>query len=211
MQNSQKDALSRRAFVSKLATGAAGAAIAIAATTGRSDASLYRTGGAATLPEDDYSGVPDRGVEGNTPIEEQELTAARETTETAPVAPWNILRPLTVGSVVAADWRVVDLTGAVHGSCVLTLGNEKGRAHRVHICRNDGQPRGLIYTNRFDLVVMNGGGGDLPTEEGFGQAVAAISHVIASNEATGRARELANSLLAQADREQQFGASSRLR
>jgi hypothetical protein len=68
---------------------------------------------------------------------------------------------------------------------VLTLENARGRAYRVHVCGNDGSPQGLVYTNRLDLVVMNGGQGDLPTEEGFAQAVAEVAHVLASNEGQG--------------------------
>ena len=54
------------------------------------------------------------------------------------------------------------------GSCVLTLQNARGRAHRVHLCRNDGQPQGLVYTRRFDLVVMNGGAGRPADRRGLG-------------------------------------------
>lgn len=212
MQNSQKDALSRRAFVGKIAAGAAGAAVAIAAGSARSEASVRRFD----------SGDPTSGEVVHNPAElanapSAESTAASSEIQTATTAeltapaPWNVLRPLTVGSAVAANWRVVDLSAPAYGSCVLTLGNDSDRTHRIHICRNDGQPRGLVYTERFDLVVMNGGRGDLPTEEGFGQAVAAVAHVIASNEGTGRAQSLAGTLLAQADRETRFADSPGLR
>ncbi len=210
MQNSQKDALSRRAFVGKLATGAAGAALAIAATTGRADAVPRKTGGSATLPE---GGHVDLGAEAIPPLAEAEREQATPETvvDAAPPAPWQILEPLTVGALVASDWRVVDFQGAVDGACVLTLGNDRGRTNRVHVCRNDGQPRGLVYTSRFDLVVMNGGRGDLPTEEGFGLAVAEIAHTIAANETSSRGAEVASALLPQSDREQRFAATARLR
>jgi hypothetical protein len=39
-----------------------------------------------------------------------------------------------------------------------------------------------VYTRRVDLVVMNQGYGDLPTEEHFGQAVAALARAVAANE-----------------------------
>ena len=85
-----------------------------------------------------------------------------------------------------AGWRVADFTGAVDGSCVLTLRNARGRAQRVHLCRNTGQPEGLAYTKYFDLMVMNGGDGELPTEEGFAHAVAQISRVIKTRERENR-------------------------
>jgi hypothetical protein len=97
----------------------------------------------------------------------------------------------------------------VHGSSVITLENDEGRTQRLHMCRNDGDPQGLVYTDRFDLVVMNGGRGDLPTDENFGQAVAAIAHVIAGNEA--KHPELMGKLLPQSARVEQFAATARLR
>lgn len=208
MQNSQKDALSRRAFVGKLATGAAGAAIAIVATTGRSNAIAGVSGVASGNTGDMLDGRTEAEMQPAI-LGETRAPAAAESTQ-AP-APWNVLRPLAVGSVVLAPWRVTDLDAPSHGSCVLTLGNDLGQSHRVHICRNDGQPRGLVYTDNFDLVVMNGGRGGLPTDENLGQAVAAVAHVMAANERTPRARELADTLLAQAERESQFAGSAVLR
>jgi hypothetical protein len=124
--------------------------------------------------------------------------------------PWELLRPLKMGSVVADGWRVAGLTGAVDGSCVLTLKNQRGRQHRVHICRNDGNPQGLVYTRHFDLVAMNGGQGDLPTEESFAQAVAEVGHVLAANEGGGT---VLASLLPQNERLRRFSgpADRRLR
>jgi hypothetical protein len=74
----------------------------------------------------------------------------------------------------------------------VTLADARGHAYRVHICRNGGTPRGLIYTRRLDLVVMNGGRNDMPTEEGFAQAVARLAHVVAQNE-----RRVAEDVLAE--------------
>jgi len=74
------------------------------------------------------------------------------------------------------------LSPVVDGACVLTLRHENGRAERIHLCRNDGQPQGVVHTGRLDLVVMNGGQGDRPTEERLAQAVAAVRDVLAANE-----------------------------
>jgi hypothetical protein len=120
---------------------------------------------------------------------------------------------LAAGSLVTDDWSVAGLTGAVDGSCVLTLQNRRGRAHRIHVCRNHGAPEGLIFTDHFDLVVMNGGRGDLPTEEGLAQAVAAVAHVLAQNEGTPGAAAVLAGLMPQAERVSQFSgpADRRLR
>jgi hypothetical protein len=120
--------------------------------------------------------------------------------------PWELLRPLTVGSVVSSGWTIAGFTGAVDGSCVVTLQNERGRQNRVHICRNDGDPKGLVYTRDFDLLVMNGGKGDLPTEESFGQAVAELAHVLAANEGS---TTVVASLMPHADRLRMCGESDR--
>ena len=112
-----------------------------------------------------------------------------------------------LGSEAAHGWRVAELTGVVDGTCVLTLRNERGRTHRVHLCRNAGRPQGLVYTERFDLVVMNGGQGDLPTEEGLAQAVAEVSHVLAANEHDWRKEPLVAALLPQEERVRRFTGS----
>jgi hypothetical protein len=85
--------------------------------------------------------------------------------------------------MLAHGWRLAAMTPVQDGSAVVTLQNERGHATRIHLCRNDGSPRGLVYTRRVDLVVMNQGYGDLPTEEHLGQAVAALAQAIGANEA----------------------------
>jgi hypothetical protein len=120
-------------------------------------------------------------------------------------APWELLRPLRVGAAVTPEWHVAELSAVRDGSCVLTLANARGRTQRIHVCANDGRPQGLVHTERVDLVVMNGGQGDLPTEEGFAQAVAAVAHVIAANE--GRAAAVVSTLLPHAERVEQFAAA----
>ena len=125
-------------------------------------------------------------------------------------AHWDLVRPLQMGSTVVPGWTVAGLTGVVYGSCVLTLQNEQGRAYRVHLCRNDGTPQGLVYTKRFDLVVMNGGQGDLPTDEGLARAVAEVAHVLATNEPSA-GEPVVTALLPHAERVQRFAADATLR
>jgi hypothetical protein len=116
------------------------------------------------------------------------------------------VRPLVAGAALAHGWRLAELGPVQDGSCVVTLQNEGGRTRRVHLCRNDGTPRGLGYTRRVDLVVMNEGYGDLPTEEPLAQAVAALAHVVAANEGT-TANRLFTDLLPHAERVQRFAAA----
>lgn len=139
------------------------------------------------------------------------LSKTADTFDNDGATPWHLLHPLTPGSVVAHGWRVAELSAVTGGACVLTLKNQRGRMHRVHLCRNDGRPQGLVYTDQIDLVVMNGGRGDLPTEEGLAQAVAEVAHVLAANEAGRRQQSL--ELMSHAERLQRFAtiADARLR
>jgi hypothetical protein len=125
--------------------------------------------------------------------------------------PWALLQPLALGAAVIRGWRVAELSGVADGSCVLTLQNERGRTHRIHLCRNDGNPQGLVYTQRFDLLVMNGGQGDLPTDEGLAQAVAEVAHVLAANEGRREHEPLMTALLPQVERVQALAAAASLR
>src|SRR5262249_42387571 len=102
-------------------------------------------------------------------------------------------------------------SAAQHGSCVLTVANGRGRMHRIHVCRNDGRPQGLVYTQELDLVVMNGGQGDLPTDEGLAQAVAQVAHVLASNESDRRQAPVVAALLPHAERIERFASAAALR
>lgn len=204
-----KSALSRRAFVGRLA---AGAAAACAAGIGTAQALSARQGSSGSAAGDNPFPVMPQGPavqpEG-VPAELHEATQASARPSAPP--PWELLRPLALGSVVTGGWRVAELGGIADGSCVLTLRNERGRAHRIHLCRNDGSPQGLVYTKRFDLLVMNGGQGDLPTDEGLAQAVAEVAHVLAANEGDREHEPLVTALLPQAERVQLLTATASLR
>jgi len=177
--------LSRRALIGKAAVGAAATLALGAAATGVARAVQTPAGD----PERDGRNA---------------LPADAEATSLPP--PWELVSPLVAGSMVGHGWRLVDLGPVHHGACVATLANARGRAHRVHVCRNAGTPHGLIYTRRLDLVVMNEGRGELPTEEGFGQAVAELAHVMAANEARLPAAVVAE-LLPHAERLERFAAA----
>ena len=191
--------LSRRDAMTKLAAGTAAACV-----VGVAGSSLASTGpeAASAAPTD-----PAPGPEyTNWPVVD---AGAPETMNAAPN--WDLLSPLAMGSAVTQGWRVSGLTGVANGSCVLTLENERGRSHRVHICRNDGRPQGVVYTKQFDLLVMNGGLGDLPTEEGFAQAVAEVAHVLAANEGRREVEPVTTALLSHAERIERFADAARLR
>ena len=189
--------LSRRELIGKTAVGAA-AALTVSAA-GLRVASARSVPAATDYPADDRDGrnaVPP-------PAEPPPADAGAISSP----PPWDLVSPLVAGSMVAHGWRLVALGPVQDGSCVVTLQNRRGRSHRVHLCRNDGNPQGIIYTRRVDLVVMNEGYGDLSTEERLAQAVAALAHVIAANEATVPDRCLAE-LLPHAERLRRFAAAA---
>jgi hypothetical protein len=153
-------------FVSKLAIGAA-----VASTAGIARAEQRQ--GRSAAPDDPDTSQPDAAA-----VE----SVAQAAMDPVPAPPWNLLHPLTAGAVVRTGWVVRDLGPIAKGSCVLTLEGPDARSHRVHLCRNAGDPQGLVHTERIDLVVMNGGQGDVATNEELAQAVAAVAHVVANNE-----------------------------
>jgi len=167
--------LSRRELIGKAAVGAA-AAVAVSATGVAAARALH---GAA----DDPKGGPADDRDGWNAVPPPADPPPADSAAISSPPPWALLSPLVAGSVVAHGWRLVGLGPVQDGSCVVTLQNRRGRSHRVHLCRNDGNPQGIVYTRRVDLVVMNEGYGDLPTEERLAQAVAELAHVIATNEA----------------------------
>jgi len=188
--------LSRRELIGKTAVGAA-AALTVSAA-GLRVASARAVPAATDQPADDRDGRNAVPPPADPPPADSVVSSSPP--------PWELLSPLVAGSVVAHGWRLVDLGPVEDGSCVVTLQNRRGRSHRVHLCRNDGNPQGIIYTRRVDLVVMNEGYGDLPTEERLAQAVAELAHVIAANEAT--VPDRVAELLPHAERLRRFAAAA---
>lgn len=190
--------LSRRDVMGKLAASGAVLLVASGARASLAPAARHSADGSGAPPAPDLR----RGAAQDF---RPEVDAGPPATAAAE-APWDLIRPLAMGSVVAGGWRVAGFTGAVNGTCVLTLQNERGRAQRVHLCRNDGRPQGLVYTDRFDLVVMNGGQGDEPTDEGLARAVATIARRLSAN-GSGRQAEVVAALLPHAERVQRVSGA----
>ena len=182
--------LSRRTFVGRLA---ASAAVAGAVTTIGTRASA-RTSAAPSI--------------GSASDDARTASASDAPPSDAPSAPppWELLAPLTAGAALGHGWQVAALSGVEAGSCVLTLQHASGRTQRVHVCRHDGQPAGVVYTDTLDLLVMNDGAGETPTDEGLAQAVATVAHAVARNAGAAPAE-----LLAHAERLDRFATTAQLR
>ena len=195
--------LSRREVIGKAAVGAAG--VLALGTAGTGLAAMRVPGAAPGHPARDR----DRPADNHDATVGHPDAPSAQPAPTAVVSPppWELVRPLVAGSVVAHGWRLAHLSTVRDGSCVVTLQKPRRGSHRIHLCRNDGTPQGLVYTRRLDLVVMNGGQGDLPTEEGLAQAVAALAHVVAANEATASDAFFAD-LLPHTERLQRFASAA---
>jgi hypothetical protein len=179
--------LSRRELIGKAAVGATAALTVTAALKGVASA---RTTGAHTDDHDAQKAAP--------PADESAAA-------TAP-APWQLVSPLVAGSAIANGWRLTDLSDVRNGSCVVTVTNERGRSHRIHVCRNDGEPHGIVHTRGIDFVVMNEGYGDLPTDEGLAHAIARLAHTVAANEPK-VSRDCLAGLLPHAERVRRFASA----
>ena len=97
-------------------------------------------------------------------------------------APWWLLNPLTKGTSIGKGWRIVDLGAIEQGASVLVLQHRDGTVANVHICVHDGAPKGLAHTEFLDLVLMDGGSGDRPTNEHLGRVLLGIAKRIRKNE-----------------------------
>ena len=187
--------LSRRELIGKAAVGAT-----VAVGLGGARAGVAFTRDVHSAPGDPSVPSDDRDWQDTLP-------PPADCAKISSPPPWELVSPLAAGSVLAHGWRLADLSPVRDGSCVVTLQNERGRTRRVHLCRNDGNPQGIVYTRRVDLVVMNEGAGDLPTEEHLAQAVAALAHVVAANEHSVPDR-LFTDLLPHAERVERFAAAA---
>ena len=99
-----------------------------------------------------------------------------------PRAPWALIAPLAAGSYVGFGWEVETLSQVRRGAPVLTLVHPSGERARVHLCRRNGQARGLTHTDHLDLLLMNGGDGHQPTSECIGRAVKTVAMRILGRE-----------------------------
>src|SRR5436309_11345526 len=163
--------LSRRELIGKTAVGAA-AALTVSAA-GLRVASARSVPAATDYPADDR----DRRNAVPPPAEPPPADAGAISLP----PPWDLVSPLVAGSVVGHGWRLVGLGPVQDGSCVVTLQNRRGRSHRVHLRRNDGNPQGIVYTRRVDLGVRNERYGDVAIAERGAEGVADLALGIAAN------------------------------
>lgn len=89
------------------------------------------------------------------------------------------------GGELGLGWAVQSLSAIDRGAMVLSLSHADGRTARVHLCTHDGQPRGLAHTELLDFILMDGGQGDLPTEEDLGRVLLSLADRLGQQELEG--------------------------
>jgi hypothetical protein len=97
-------------------------------------------------------------------------------------APWWLLQPLVQGDAIGLGWSLGSLGPVERGASVLELRHSTGQTARVHICTYEGKPKGLAHTELFDLVLMDGGQGNKPTEETVGRVLLSLAEKMSENE-----------------------------
>lgn len=105
-----------------------------------------------------------------------------ESTAEAGSGPWWLLAPLKRGSHLGHGWHLAHLGAVQRGASVLTLQSREGQVARVHLCQHQGAPKGLAHTELLDMVLMDGGKGDLETPESLGRVLLGLAGVMRDNE-----------------------------
>ncbi len=125
-------------------------------------------------------------------------------------APWWLLAPLAVGDSVGLGWRIGALSAVQHGAAVLELIHGfRGQIARVHICAHLGEPRGVVHTQAFDLILMDGGDGDRRTDEKMGRVLKTLARRMQKNERElGIDRATVRSMLTHVERVERYGAEA---
>ena len=123
--------------------------------------------------------------------------------------PWWLLAPLQTSERLKDGWVLDDLSPITEGASVLTL-KRRGQSLRIHICLHDDAPRGLAYSELFDLIVMDHGRGVRTVPEDLSPTLHLLSDIIRENEwndVPNHRLDGINRMMTHADRVRAFGAS----
>ena len=106
---------------------------------------------------------------------------AKQVSSSSLPAPWWLLHPLAVGAQLGDHWSIESLGPIEDGASILTIRQQSKRLN-VHLCLHDGTPKGLAYSELFDLIVMDRGGGVRTVPEKLSEALFILSDIIRQNE-----------------------------
>ncbi len=110
------------------------------------------------------------------------IAATTQTTTRIPDdAPWWLLDPIRPGTDLGLGWRAAALEFSL-GAATLTLLHAERGAARVALSYHRGNPKGLVYTDAIDFILMDGGQGAKRTEESIGRVLMRLAEVVSANE-----------------------------
>ncbi len=120
-------------------------------------------------------------------------------------SPWSLVAPFSADMEVGLGWRVASISEVKRGAAVLTLRHQEGRQAQVHLCRRQGVPRGLAYTDKLDMFLMNDGDGQQQTHEDIGRVVKTVAAWVRRSEQTAGPVPTAPQLLTHSTRVRRYG------
>ncbi len=112
--------------------------------------------------------------------------AAREAAAQRTASLGALLAPLAVGSQVDG-LTIVGMHGVRYGAASVVLETSSHKQLQIDILRHDSAPDAplpVARTEKYDLVVANGGKGDTPTSYGLDRATRQMAAAIRKNEAS---------------------------
>lgn len=124
-------------------------------------------------------------------------------------APWWLLQPLEAGARLSGGWHLASLSAVERGAAIIALEHAHKGQRNVHLCAHGGRPQGVAFTRLFDLILMDGGQGDRPTDPSVGKVLVHLARRIRKHELS-RQGELAQvtRMLTHGERVALYGAES---
>ena len=135
------------------------------------------------------------------------LSAFAHAKPTAAPAPWWLLAPLSRGSDLTHGWSIDELGLIVDGGAVLTIGHAQQGSVRIHVCLHNQNAKGFVYSELFDLIVMDQGRGVREVPADLASVLTLIAGRICDNELS-QAAEIDDiaGMMTHAERVNAFGA-----
>ena len=79
-------------------------------------------------------------------------------------------------------WFLSNLSPIERGASVLTFQKKDGEVARVHMCAHFGTPKGIASTRFLDFLLMDGGKGNTPSNEGLGRVILSLAARVEESE-----------------------------
>ena len=97
-------------------------------------------------------------------------------------ATWWVLGDLQQGAYLGEGWFLSDLSPIERGASVISFQKKNGEIARVHLCAHFGTPKGIASTRYLDFLLMDGGTGNTPSNEGLGRVILSLAARVQDSE-----------------------------